>query len=292
MASRRKDKTRRLIFTAEQLLETRRREAGRDVGWCKMPRTFPYILNLLREKAVVGSMDCDRVLLELLARDYGDGVIETSDEAEHAFACGYCGTRGARTWRERVDKLVELAFFYTAAKNGRPHGFLLLRDFDLVMAELEERFGTHFPDLFKSYQRVRTDVGADENDGNDLLHAYAIAVAVDVVAARGPVPENIMAARPTATANPPRARKFRNLAVTTLTQYLAASPDDVVREIVSDVRQRAGAVDVSSVLIHLVGGDRWMRLRTPSPFSVPPQSPPPPPAPVAPELAPTALEPA
>src|SRR5437660_6933900 len=74
---------------------------GMGNGWFKSPRTLPLILALLAEKELTMGRDISRVYLELLARHMDGGVIEMGNEAEHAYAAGYTGSRAVRTWHER-----------------------------------------------------------------------------------------------------------------------------------------------------------------------------------------------
>src|SRR5690242_4181638 len=79
--------------------------AGIDDGWCKMPRTLPLILSLMREKSLSGKGDPSSVYVELLSRQFGDGVVEIQNPAEHAHAAGYTSKRGERTWEEHMKTL-------------------------------------------------------------------------------------------------------------------------------------------------------------------------------------------
>src|SRR6266849_362819 len=76
-----------------------------EKGWSKAPRVLPLILNLTRNKKITGKLDCSTVYHELWSRDFGQGIVEIFDEAEHAFGAGYVGERAVRSWRERVRKL-------------------------------------------------------------------------------------------------------------------------------------------------------------------------------------------
>jgi hypothetical protein len=86
-------------------------------GWFRAPRTLPLILALLRSKQLSGNCDPSSVYAELLARHIGQGVIEMSNEGDHAYAAGYGSSRGIQTWRERM-KLLEQNGFIKARKIG------------------------------------------------------------------------------------------------------------------------------------------------------------------------------
>jgi hypothetical protein len=83
---------------------------GTGNGWFRGPRTVPLILVLLSQKDLTAGHDVSRVYLELLARHMDGGVIEIGNEADHAYAAGYTGTRAIRTWHERMKLLEELGF--------------------------------------------------------------------------------------------------------------------------------------------------------------------------------------
>ena len=95
-------------------------------GWFKAPRTLPLLLGLLGSKEISGNQDPAPAYVELLARHLGEGVIEMSPEADHAFAAGYYGPRGVRTWRERMRILQEAEFIRVAKKGNREFGYVLL----------------------------------------------------------------------------------------------------------------------------------------------------------------------
>ena len=83
---------------------------GAGAGWFKGPRTLPLILALLSDKTLTAGRDVARVYLELLSRHFDGGVIEMGNEADHAYAAGYTGSRAIRTWHERMLLLQELGF--------------------------------------------------------------------------------------------------------------------------------------------------------------------------------------
>jgi hypothetical protein len=81
-----------------------------DKGWFKAPRTLPLILALIQDKKLSESSDPTRVYLELLSRQFGDGVVEIQNEAEHAYAAGYTSSRATRTWQDHMRCLERLGF--------------------------------------------------------------------------------------------------------------------------------------------------------------------------------------
>jgi hypothetical protein len=81
-----------------------------DKGWFKAPRTLPLILALMQSKQLTGNADPTRVYLELLSRQFGEGVVEIQNEGEHAYAAGYTSSRAVRTWQDQMRCLEKLGF--------------------------------------------------------------------------------------------------------------------------------------------------------------------------------------
>jgi hypothetical protein len=117
----------------EQIREQRWPEAGdriwkgtQEKGWWPAPRVLPLLLHLTKDKKIVGNKDCSRVYLELLSRDFGQGLVEIRDEDEHAFCAGYTGNRARRSWQERMRLLAKNGFIEIAAKGNRAIGYVLI----------------------------------------------------------------------------------------------------------------------------------------------------------------------
>jgi hypothetical protein len=100
--------------------------AAKAVGFFQAPRTLPLLLSLIKEKSISGKKDAGSVYLELWARHWGQGIIEISNENEHAFASGYRGTRAVRTWRERMRILEAAGFIKIKSSGNSAIGVILL----------------------------------------------------------------------------------------------------------------------------------------------------------------------
>lgn len=98
----------------------------KTTGWFASPRTLPLLLGLMAQKEISGAQDPTRVYLELLSRHFDSGFIEMSHERDHAYAAGYWGERGLRTWEERMHVLRKAGFIKVKPKGARPFGFVLL----------------------------------------------------------------------------------------------------------------------------------------------------------------------
>jgi hypothetical protein len=108
--------------------ETPWRGAGSgERGWFAAPRTLPLILTLLaRLKEVHKNQDVSMVYLELLSRQMGQGIVRIENERDHAYASGYTGERGVRTWLERMNILEDLGFIKSASRSGQRFGIVCL----------------------------------------------------------------------------------------------------------------------------------------------------------------------
>ena len=131
-----------------------------EKGWWRASRVLPLLLTLARDRRITGNLDCSSVYLELLSRDFGQGLIEILDEDEHAFFSGYCGKRATRSWRERVSKLEEAGFLKIAPKSNRKLGFVLLVNPHRVAGQLREA-GKIDDDWWRLYRNRLEAVGAE-----------------------------------------------------------------------------------------------------------------------------------
>lgn len=109
-----------------------------EAGWFRAPRTLPLILSLLGSKAISGKKDPSSVYQELYARHLGQGVIEMSHEADHAFAAGYEGTRAVRTWEERMRILEAAGFIKTVQVGNQRYKYVLLVHPAIAVEQLRE----------------------------------------------------------------------------------------------------------------------------------------------------------
>lgn len=113
--------------------------SGTGSGWFKAPRTLPLLLGLLAEKTLTNGRDISRVYLELLARHMDGGVVEMGNEADHAYAAGYTGSRAIRTWTERMEILEQLGFIKTKKVGIQRFKLVLVVDPLYAAAELRRQ---------------------------------------------------------------------------------------------------------------------------------------------------------
>lgn len=99
---------------------------GKSTGWFAVPRTLPLILGLMASKDLSGNQNPSSVYLELLSRHIDSGVIRMTHEEDHAYAAGYWGPRGQRSWRERMSILKNTGFIKSRPLGNRKYGYVLI----------------------------------------------------------------------------------------------------------------------------------------------------------------------
>jgi hypothetical protein len=112
--------------------------SGAGVGWFKGPRTLPLILALLADKNLTAGRDIAGVYLELLSRHFDSGVIEMGNEADHAYAAGYTGSRAIRTWHERMLILHQLGFIKSKHVGNQRYKLIFVVDPLVAIAKLRK----------------------------------------------------------------------------------------------------------------------------------------------------------
>jgi hypothetical protein len=112
--------------------------SGAGVGWFKGPRTLPLVLVLLSDKTLTAGRDIAGVYLELLSRHFDSGVVEMGNEADHAYAAGYTGSRAVRTWHERMVLLQELGFIKSKHVGNQRYKLVFVVDPLVAIARLRK----------------------------------------------------------------------------------------------------------------------------------------------------------
>lgn len=97
------------------------------IGFATVPRLLPLVIHLIQQ-LVSGEKGGDPtpVYLELWCRDFGQGYVSVTDEAECAYASGYASRRAVRTWRGHMERLNELGFIKVQPDGNREYGNVLL----------------------------------------------------------------------------------------------------------------------------------------------------------------------
>jgi hypothetical protein len=131
-----------------------------EKGWFRAPRTLPLLLGLLGEKSLSGNQDPAKVYVELFARHIDGGVIEMGHEADHAFAAGYDGPRGVRTWRERMRTLEKLGVIRTRRVGNQDFKYVLLVHPTVAIKRLRDagKVPAHWWDAYRARQLETKEV--------------------------------------------------------------------------------------------------------------------------------------
>lgn len=120
-AQEQREKIRRRFFPGQEAWT-----GDNEKGWFRSPRTLPLLLVLLASKEISGKKDVTSVYIELWSRHIGEGVIEMKQEAEHAYASGYVGRRGIRSWQERMKILEAHGIIKSVNVSGITRKYVLL----------------------------------------------------------------------------------------------------------------------------------------------------------------------
>jgi hypothetical protein len=128
-----------------------------EKGWFRAPRTLPLLLALLSSKLVSGNTDPTRVYMELLARHVDEGVVQMATDEEHAFAAGYDGDRGVRSWRERMRLLEEIGVIKIKKMGPKRYAYVLLVHPNVYVAGLRDagKVDPHWSEAYR-YRQLET----------------------------------------------------------------------------------------------------------------------------------------
>lgn len=137
-------------------------QSAREMGYWCAPRVLPLLLHLTKDQRIVGKADCSFVYLQLLSRDFGQGLVEIRDEDEHAFGAGYLGERARRTWQERMRILSENGFIEVAPKGNKTYGFVLIVHPLVYVQEFREH-GILSERWWNSFQHLLAESGLKLN---------------------------------------------------------------------------------------------------------------------------------
>jgi len=110
----------------------------KEKGWFPALRTMPLILSLIDSKPISGTKSASLVYLELLSRHRGEGIIEMSTEADHAFAAGYEGSRAVRSWQERMKTLEKNGFIKVQKVGNERYKYVALVHPTAVVQKLRD----------------------------------------------------------------------------------------------------------------------------------------------------------
>jgi len=129
----------------------------KEKGWFSALRSLPLLLAIMKDKGISRSKgDIGRVYVELLSRQRGQGVVEMESPEVHAYACGFRGRRGERTWLELMGVLDKAGFIKAKPGSGKRYDVVLIVHPAVAVKRLEERIPE---DLLNTYNKAQIKNG-------------------------------------------------------------------------------------------------------------------------------------
>lgn len=132
-----------------------------ETGYFCASRLLPIVLQFTNDKRVVGKHDCARVYIELLSRDWGQGVVELVDPESHAFRAGYKSPRAARTWTEQIRALEREGLIEIQPRGRNKLGIALIVHPRIVIAQQHAK-GNIDEDLWAEYELICEQFGLED----------------------------------------------------------------------------------------------------------------------------------
>jgi hypothetical protein len=104
--------------------EQRRWPRENNQGFATIPKTMPLVMRLMDEMST--NYPVSSTYLTLWCWTWDNGFTRLNKAQEMAFAAGFSGQRGERTWRDRLKRLAELHFIelQAGASNRSAYAFL------------------------------------------------------------------------------------------------------------------------------------------------------------------------
>jgi hypothetical protein len=124
-------------------------------GWARFPRPIALLLRVLAHYS--RGVDLGNTYVELLGRTPEEGIVEITNEMEHAYLSGFGPTqRGARSWRERIRILERLGFIRVHGAGGREIDQVLMIHPRLAMQNLRAA-GSLPPEFWNQFVKMHVD---------------------------------------------------------------------------------------------------------------------------------------
>lgn len=105
-------------------------------GFTTLPKTMPYICRILDELSK--GQPLASTYLALWCATWDNAFIRLGRMPDLAFAAGFSGQRGARTFQDRVKRLVDLGFVEVAPSGAQPLGLAFLPNPHMAIMALYE----------------------------------------------------------------------------------------------------------------------------------------------------------
>lgn len=131
----------------------------KESGWFAVPRTLPLIVQIIDSPKISGKVKPSNVYLELLSRNLGDGIVELTSEQEHAYNSGHTKKRAVRTWKEKMQLLVNHEFIKTKRLGIQEYKYAIIIHPTVVIHSLYEKQLID-PTLWEIFQSRQADVKA------------------------------------------------------------------------------------------------------------------------------------
>lgn len=119
--------------------ETRMWDRKQVGGFTTMPKTMPYICRILDELSK--GQPLSSTYIALWCATWDNAFVRLGRMPDLAFAAGFTGQRGARTFQDRLRRLVELGFVEIAPSGAQPMGLLFLPNPHQVIVSLYQAKG-------------------------------------------------------------------------------------------------------------------------------------------------------
>ena len=97
-----------------------------SVGWCKLSKITPLALLILEE--AVECKGATRVYLDLLTRNFNEGIVERINESEAALLSGFSGASKERGWKKCILLLDKFGFIRIAKVGSDKLGVIFIID--------------------------------------------------------------------------------------------------------------------------------------------------------------------
>lgn len=133
----------------------------RKTGFTTMPRTMPYILQVIDDLSTTGK-PLKFSYLVLWSHVFDESFIKIQNPKEMAFEAGFTGQRGEATWRDRMKELCDLGFIDAKPGPSGPYHYVLLWNPHEVIKSLKKENRPIRQDLYYGLIQRATEVGATD----------------------------------------------------------------------------------------------------------------------------------
>ena len=145
-------------------------------GFASVPRTMPQMLSIMDD--LKKGHPVSSTYLELWSRAFDESFVTLSKPREIAFAAGFTGQRGERTWRERMQVLAEFGFIDLKEGSAGPMSYAVIFNPYLVIDALyKANKGNVRADKYNALVARALEIRADDFELDNPFFAAAPAAA-------------------------------------------------------------------------------------------------------------------